>query len=527
MKTSISRQDLHHYIYSSALALLVCCLPLSRFVLSISQFILILNWMAEGGMAGKMKILRRRPEVLVFFSILLIYLAGMILTQNTAAGLVKVRNVLPLAMLPVIMATSRPLNQKTGNRILLLFTLAVSVAALICLIVYLFNPAKTSHDFRKISLFIPHIRFALLIIMAIFILLYQVFFTPSSGRAVRVTSLATAFLLASFLFVLRSFAGIILFFVGTTIFAIRASLLCSNKRIRHLVISVVIGCYSLVIVTVAFVSFKDFHAPAVDPATLDKVTAGGREYEHHFSDKTLENGHYVNLYICEPELRKVWNTRSHISYDSTDFKGQPIQTTLRRYLTSKGLRKDSVALSSLLPDEILAIEKGRANCFFQAKPGLYQRLYETLWEIHIWRQTGFVRYHSFGQRLVFLKTAGEVIRNNIWTGVGTGDVYDMMLKTTAANHDAIEKRWKGEPHNQYAFFLMAFGLFGFIWILFSWAFPVFVNRSTRHLLFNLFLFIILLSMTVLDTIESYDNMVFFAFFYSFFVFNFTSPQKKT
>jgi hypothetical protein len=275
------------------------------------------------------------------------------------------------------------------------------------------------------------------------------------------------------------------------------------------------------------VGIKNFHAPAVDPASLETRTASGRKYENNFSDKILENGNYVNLYVCEPELRKGWETRSKISYDGLDYKGQRIQYTLRRYLTSKGLRKDSAALSQLATDEILAIEKGRANYLFRPRPGLYQRLYETLWEIHIWHRTGFVRYHSFGQRIAFLQTAREVIRKNFWTGVGTGDVYDVMLKTTGNNHEAIEQRWKGEPHNQYAFFLMAFGIFGFIWIMVSWIGPALVNRSYRYLLFNLFTATMLISMTVLDTIESYDNMVFFVFFYSLFVFNFADPQKKT
>jgi hypothetical protein len=527
MKT-ISRQDFHRKIYLSGLALLVCCLPLSRYVLSLSQFLLIFNWLAEGGFGNKFRLLRRRPDVLVFISIMLIYMAGMLYTSNIPAGLIKVRNVLPIAVLPVIIVTSQPLDRKTGNRLLLIFTLAVSVAAMICLVAYLLNPGASNRDFRKISLFIPHIRFALLIIMAILILLYQVFFKPfPSKKVIQVFCFLVAFLLAAFLFVLRSFAGIIIMFISITLFVIRASLLSQGKYTRYIIISLVIAFYFLVIFTIAYVGITNFHASPVNPATLDTRTVNGRAYENNFTDRILENGHYVDLYVCEPELRKEWNTRSKISYDGLDFKGQRIQYTLRRYLTSKGLRKDSAALSQLTTDEILAIEKGRANYLFSTRPGLYQRLYETLWEIHMWHRTGFVRYHSFGQRIVFLQTAGKVIRKNFWTGVGTGDVYDHMLKTTGNNHEAIEQRWKGEPHNQYAFFLMAFGIFGFIWIMVSCIGPALFNRSYRYLLFNLFTAIMLISMTVLDTIESYDNMVFFVFFYSLFVFNYGHPQKNT
>jgi O-antigen ligase len=372
----------------------------------------------------------------------------------------------------------------------------------------------------------PHIRFALLILMAIFLLLYHSFYLiPKEMRAQKALQIIMAIVLAVFLFVLRSFAGIIILFITGIAFAIRVSMDSGKIWIRN---SLVISILSVLVIVVSFiarVNIKNFDAPAVDPAILGKRTTSGNLYEHNLTDKTLENGHYVNLYICEPELEKEWNLRSTLPFDSIDHKGQSVRSTLIRYLTSKGMRKDSAALSRLGDDEITAIENGRANYRFRTKPGIYQRLYETLWEIHIWRATGFAGYHSFGQRIIFYQTAGEVISQHFFTGVGTGDVYDSMLETTRRNNEIIEKRWKGEPHNQYAFLFMSFGVFGFAWILFTWVYSVYVNKAYRQLLFNIFAAIILISMAVLDTTESYDNMVFFAFFFTLFVFCGGIPKK--
>ncbi len=55
----------------------------------------------------------------------------------------------------------------------------------------------------------------------------------------------------------------------------------------------------------------------------------------------------IDLYVCEPELKKEWNKISTISYESVDRRGQQVSLTIRRYLTSKGLRKDSAALARL------------------------------------------------------------------------------------------------------------------------------------------------------------------------------------
>ncbi len=526
MKTRITRQELHRGIYVFSLVLLVCCLPLSRYVLSISQFLLFLNWLAEGRLREKTTIVRQTPALWIFMSVILVYLLGSLYSANLDGAVTKVKNVLPLVLIPLVVATSKPLSPRDVSRLFVFYSLAVTAAAIICIAGYLIDPSAVDRNFRKFSIFMPHIRFALLIILDILILLYLVIFKPYPvSRSRQATCVALALFLIVFLFVLRSFAGIIILFLCLMVFIIRTTMLKSSRRSAYVVITAIAAaCFIAAFYVIHFYN-RNFNPTDVDLANLEKKTVNGNAYEHNLDDRTMENGHFVNLYVCEPELRKEWNARSQLSYDSTDRKGQPVFTTLKRYLASRGLRKDSASLSLLGNNEIHAIEWGLANYAFSVKPGLYQRLYETLWEVHIWRVSGYVKWHSFGQRLVYYQTAGRIIRNNWLTGVGTGDVYSTMLEVTRKDHE-VEARWKGEPHNQFTFLLMAFGIPGFAWIFFAWIYPVVVNRSTRYLLFNLFAVIVLVSMMVLDTIESYDNMVYFAFFYTLFAFGPGIPIKE-
>ena len=374
MKTSLTRARLHNGVYLFALGVLVCCLPLSRYILSLSQFLLALNWLAEGRFSEKISTLRKKPGVLIFISIILIYFAGVAWSANIPTALVKIKNNLPLVVLPLIMSTSAPLSRKSMIRLMQWFILAVSVAAAICLFVYYIHPGSTARDFRKISLFMPHIRFALLIIMAIFILLYHSFYLiPKEMRLQKVLQIIIALTLAAFLFVLRSFAGIIILYITGTVFAIRVSMDSDKKWIRTLIVLFVITVFVSVVSFIIWMDIKNFHAPAVDQATLKKRTASGNLYEHSMTDKTLENGHYVNLYLCEPELKKEWNLRSSIPYDSADNKGQPVRNTLIRYLTSKGMFKDSAALSHLGDDGIT--DTNIFHCVSQLKKKtIYTRL---------------------------------------------------------------------------------------------------------------------------------------------------------
>ena len=52
--------------------------------------------------------------------------------------------------------------------------------------------------------------------------------------------------------------------------------------------------------------------------------------------------------------------------------------------------------------------------------------------------------------------------------------------------------------------------------MFCWVYPIATTPVYGQLLFNIFAGIMLISMLILDTLESYDSIVFFAFFFSFF-----------
>jgi hypothetical protein len=525
MNIPIPREEFHRKVYLYGLALLVCCLPLSRYALSISQFLLLLNWLAEGRLQEKAALLRKNPLILLFASAFLIYCTGMLYTDNSAIGLMKVKNMLPLLMLPIVMATSPPFTKANMKWLILLFAMAVFAAALICLINFQFNIISQVNNFREISIFMLHIRFSLLIVMAILILFYLASHQDYSVNKTEKTAYyIIGTLLIGFLIFFRSFTGIILFIVTFTIFIVNTALKSNQRFIRYFSVSLVLLTYIAFIILIMLYAIRNFYARPVNIANLDLKTANGNFYHHDPETGILENGNYRDLYVCETELKKEWNKVSSIPYDSFDRKGQLLSYTLRRYLTSKDLRKDSIGIHKLERTDIQAIENGLANYRFNEKPGLSQRLYETLWEIHMLRKTGYVEHHTFGQRIIFIKIAGSVIRNHFWYGVGTGDVLDSMLKQASDDQAILESSWEGKPHDQYAYLLIAFGILGFLWIIFSWIYPAYINRSYNILLFNLFAIIILISMLAIDTLESYDSIVFFTFFYCLFVFCYKTSQ---
>lgn len=512
-------RTVHRRIYLLALALLVISLPLSRFLLSISQFILLLNWLAEGRFKEKAALVIRQPAILVFAAVFVIYGLGLLYSQDLDIGLARVKNALPLLLLPLVMGTSTPLSEKHIRPLLLLFSAAVMTAAAVCVAHFLIHGPPAGGDFRKISIFMLHIRFSLMIVLAVFILLtLAVYHKPYTRSPERSFLILGAGFLVGFLFFLRSFTGLIIFLVMSAVFLIHLGFRVKSTWLRNSLLLLVIALI-LLPMTITFRTWnRNFLAKPVNPAGLESLTASGNRYTHDLKTGALENGYFIDIYVCEPELRQEWNKVSTITYDSTDRRGQPISLTLRRYLTSMGLRKDSAALSRLKKSDIEHIESGLAHYRFREQPGIYQRLYETLWEVHILSRSDYVQQHSLGQRLAFLAAAKTILKQNLWTGLGTGDVYDAMLKAAAHEIRTLDPRWEGKPHNQFLFYLLAFGLPGFLAIAFCFVYPVIFRKTYRIFLFNIFAGILLISMLVLDTLESYDSMVFFAFFYCLFVF---------
>jgi hypothetical protein len=519
MKLTIPREEYHRRIYLFGLALLVCSLPLSRFLLSISQLLLAVNWIASGRFREKTALILRRPSILIFAAVFVLYALGLIYTQHMETGIARVKNALPLLMLPLVMGTSLPLDEKHVKRLLLLFSAAVMVASLVCLVNYLIHGAPADGDFRKISVFMLHIRFSLMIVMAIAVLLYYTFYNLSdSFRYERVFLFVMACLLIAFLFFLRSFTGIAIFIAITALFLLHASFRSRRRFVRYAFALMVTGLFLTLLLFTVRTWVINFQDKPVSLSGLETKTAGGNPYTHNIHTGVLENGEYIDLYVCEPELKKEWNKISTISYDSVDRRGQPVSLTIRRYLTSKGLRKDSAALARLNKTDVWSIENGLANYRFRENSGLYQRLYELLWEIQLLSKTGYVQQHSLGQRLAFLVPALTVMEKNFWAGVGTGDVYDAMLRAAQTERLAFDPLWEGKPHNQFLFHFLAFGLAGFLCLWGCMVYPVLIRKTSRLFLFNIFAVILLMSMFTLDTLESYDSMVFFAFFYCLFVF---------
>jgi len=500
-------------IYLFGLILLVIGIPLSNFLMSFSQLILLANWLFDKNIGTKIKSFFANKPALIFSLIFLLHLFGLIYTSDFDYAFKDLRTKIPVLFLPLIISTSPIIDGKKFRLILSFFVASVLFASVVCFYTYL---TQEFVDIRKISVFISHIRFSLDICMAICILFYFIYKDLFLSNTKKWILCVLLLWLVFFLFVLQSFTGIIILFFLFLIFLLYFTISFKKWQYKLMTLSVLIALPLFIFIFIQSIVHSYFQVEKGSNVSLERFTPRGNLYAHDTISLGVENGNHIGLYVSQVELDKTWAERSKINIDSNDRMGQRISYTLIRFLNSKGLRKDADGVNALKDSEIKAIENGYANIIYLQKPGLQARIYKILFEYSSYMVSGNTRGHSIFQRFELWKAAVGIIRDNFWLGVGTGDmvtVYDKQLKDMKSDLAGQKLR----AHNQYLSIFSAFGIIGFLIFIFALIYPPILNRSFYDFYFLAFFIILCLSMINEDTIESQAGVTFFAFFYSFFL----------
>ncbi len=521
MVSTLRQYSRHIYFYG--IILLAMSLPLSIYTTSLAEIVLLVNWIIEGRFKSKFRVLKNRPSLWFIMALYGLHLVALLYSDpgNYDYALKDLKVKLPLLILPLIIGTSRALNRDQIKIVLLLFCLATFSSTLVSFGVFLGIIPYEYYDFRDISIFISHIRLALMVNFSVFILVYYMFITNPKKRFRRGISMAAGLMILWFVFffvLLRSLTGLFIFGVLILVLAWIYSGGISGRSIRYFARTVIILVPVLITILILGSIKRFYDTEEVDFRKLDDYTQSGNPYFHDTLRKARENGNFVWIYVAENEMEEAWNERSEIAYDSLDRKRQEIKYTLIRYLTSKGLRKDSAGVMTLSESDIEAIENGKANYIFKNKYSLYPRIYEVVWEIDGYLRGGDPSGHSVAQRIAYLGAAKSIFLENPLIGVGTGDVGNSFNEYYRQSGSQLKSDYRRRAHNQYVTFLITFGILGFIISMISLITPVFLEKAWNDYLTIVFLIIAFLSMLNEDTLETQTGVSFFMFFYALLLF---------
>ena len=502
--------------YFVCLAIMAASLTLSTFMMSISQFLLLFTWIFIGDPV-KIKLQRfiHNKIAILLVSFYLLHLIGLAYTSDFHYAFKDLRIKLPLLVFPLILSSVKPLEKRYFNLLMLFYVVAVFIGTCISFGTYL------SHDYgdiREISRFISHIRFCLNIVLVIGIIAYYLF-TRQTRWWEKVLQLALICWFVFQLYIFESISGYMAF-LGLMI----ASLLfVIFKRIQRRGWRIV--CLAIVIalpLAVGFYLYKTLSPllgrPSVEFNTLEKTTAMGNDYWHDTVCFPTEDGKYIGLYFCRPEMREAWNQRSQLDYDGLTQNGENLEATLARYLTSKDLRKDASGVASLTDEDIRNVENGVANYNNFVHPGIKARISETLFEYNQYRLHNNPNGGSLSQRIEYTRASLYLIKKHPLFGVGTGDIPTAFQQAYDELDSPLEQQYRHRAHNQYLAIAVTFGLVGLLWFLLTLLVPYCSSKRHRNYLYTVFLVIMLISMLAEDTLETQAGVSLFAFFNSLLIF---------
>ena len=165
-QTDITRRNIHRWIYFASLCLIAIFLPSSRYMLTVSEIILAVNWVAEGSFRARFHRLSTDRAAIAFILIYVLSVVGVIWSEDPAyAFRHDLLHKLPTLFMPLIVATSVLPGRKMTRVILLLFISSVVVVSFIGFLSRLLQPALS---FRDASPFIPGLYLGLMVIIAAF-----------------------------------------------------------------------------------------------------------------------------------------------------------------------------------------------------------------------------------------------------------------------------------------------------------------------------------------------------------------------
>jgi len=463
--------------------LLLIGIPFCRPFMTIGGIILVVNWFIEGKFLEKINAIKNNRFLFISLLIFLVYVVWMIFTENRSEGWKSVWMKTPLLFLPIIFATTKPLTRFEFHNLLKVYLLGLLISTVYGFSMYQIHELA---DKREMAIFISYIRFEMNLCFSVFVILYLII-NDESQKWQKYILVGLLLWLLFLIFYIGALTAIIILMLVFLLFVIKKLFENKNKVYRIFLPLLFVGI-STVGIIYTYVLVKQYYAVDVSQDKTDSLTIDGNPYTHE--NGIIENGHYVNAYVCKKELEKAWNERSKINFNDYDVNKQhKIEPTLIRYLNSKGLRKDRIGVAHLSDEDIHYVENGIANVVYLNRLGFKSRLYGLLWELSDYKTTGSVFGYTMPQRFDLWRNSLSLIKNNILTGVGTGDVKKEFVNQLQQSKSSLKDTGK-LSHNQFLLFLIQFGLIGFLIILFSLIYPIIASGKYKYDLFFVFICIL-------------------------------------
>lgn len=510
----------HRLLYLFGISITIIGMPYSHVIMSIGMFWLAVVWLLEGKTIVRFKSFFKNKPALSLSLFFIIHVIGLLYSQDWNHGLKDLRIKLPLLFLPIVFSTTSVRFKKKDLELLLhIFVGAVLFFSIYGYLVFKgFLPSKFEEKtYRSLSYFISHVRFAIEICFAFFILLRWVY---KRNKYWLLYSLISIWLIF-FLIQMQSITGFIILPITGFLILIR-EIQKSNKK--KIVFGLSIIALSILGGSFWYISkeYNTYFTYKEDVNALPEKTIHGEKYLHEDNNQ-LENGYYLWKNFAQREFILAWCKRSELDYQDKDKQGNIVGFTARRYVTSKGLKKDKEGIYSLTDQDMKNIENG-IHTIVPQKSGISSRLNDIFYEIDHYRNTGDPSGQSLSQRIEAFSIGIKMLKANWIYGTGTGDIHNDFINAYDTYNSKLSEEFRIRAHNQYLIFFVTFGILGGIICLLCFIYPIWQLKKQHSYYYVAFILCIAVSFTWGNTLETQAGLTFFAVFNPLLLFHFNKSN---
>lgn len=493
----------HYYLRITALVILTVGICLHNTLMSIGAIWIVANWLIEADFKLYWKKLKTTWTVWMLLGILFFGLISLFWSDDVDYGLWDVFRKLPFFAIPFALGLGKPVEQKIVYFLLYILIGMLLLATGINFYRYhyvLDNPA----DIRQMSYFISPVRFSILVAFGVFVCVYLIL----KKKGPMLLWLTVIPWLVYYTFKAQMLNGYLLLFVLTfysTIYLVKKNSSFTWKWIisSTFIFAVIFGVYKTNQLVEEFEKEIDLELD-----DLDWYTESGNQYFHDLTNTSQENGNLIWIYVQQEEVKEQWEKRSQIPYHGTDKAGQPMFGTILRYMTSKGIRKDSAGLWSLSDEEIRKMENGMTSVSTGYRAKIHEILHQWLW----YQEGGDPNGHSLLQRAEHMRVAWSLIKKSPILGVGVGDVLLAFENEYVVSGSKLHQEHWHRSHNQFLTFWISHGILGLVMLLGMLLIPLYKRKNIDYLHIVVFL-TLFVSLFFQDMLETQAGVTIFGLLY--------------
>ena len=441
---TLINRNTHRIIYIFFISCLAFSISIGKFPMSLSLIGLFFNWVIELDFKRKWKkIIERNYLPLLLAGLFVVELLWISFSEDLIVGLNVLRIKLPLLLLPIIVGSASSFKTREWRAIISAFFVGLFISTVWVYLVSidLLPTKKNSGTIRDASIFMSHLRYSALLSLSLLLILFLAIKKWANNIFCFVFGLWLFILIMKF----STLTAVLGLFVALTIgFFIWLTL--ENSRYKKS-ISLFIITFFLGAVGHLYFIVNEFYHIKNQERSEKTYSVNGEKYLHDFNNTFTENGYYLWENIAPKELEKEWNKVSQLNFKGKDKKGQKIKATLYRFLTSKGLNKDSLGLSKLTTKEIKLVESGCTSII--TYNNFEKRIRSLLYEIEFAKKNTNVNNQTMNQRLVFWQVGKEIFLSKPFFGHGPGGVKKEYKKYYVKNKTILTKENQLLAHNQF------------------------------------------------------------------------------